>query len=847
VPLVDAAPIRSSDDEGESYAVLLSIAKGQTGRIPADLLVRHAIAVSLGGDHRVREAALEALLRRAKSMDEAQRSWRRSPGPRGRVQAGAYLVEVSGGRSYRVVVRSFPALDGSCDCPDFARSSLGLCKHLFWLLDRGFDSKGHASPRSLPPPQLAWNPVRPLTGAGDWLERVQWTAPSTVPELAREFVQRGATRELKSAHADDAKKRLKLVRTLQDWARGASEEPRADPALLTLLEREEALLSRRAEGPASHEISLALGRLTRALFPYQEAGVRRFLAAGRLLLADDMGLGKTAQAIASCHVLHQTGRVRRGLVIVPASLKAQWLREWKLFSPVPAFAVEGNPAERARQYRETESGFLLVNYEQVLRDLPELLRLAPEVVVLDEAQRIKNWAAKTSLYVKQLQPAFRLVLTGTPLENRLAELASLMEWVDDLALEPKWRLTELHAIRADGEREIVGAKNLDTIRARLEGCTLRRIRKEVLGQLPPRTDTAIPVAMSTEQLEAHEELDRPIAQLSRTSQRRPLTQPEFLRLMSLMTQQRVICNGLAQRDFEEIWPALQAVRRPTEPALRGLFSPKLFELRELLTNLVITQGRKVVVFSQWKRMLRLAEWAVSDILADGGARALHFTGDESQKRRTQNVIDFHDDPSARVLFATDAGGVGLNLQRAASACVHLDLPWNPAVLEQRSGRIHRFGQKSPVAIYSLVAASGIESRIAAIVSDKKALFDGLFDGSSDEVRFEQGGSFLSSLQRLVEPVIVPKTPAAEAAADNADDAALDPPEAPEVPAESPPARSTETASPPAPFAAAPALMAGIQIKRLDDGRMIFEAQPEAATRLAALFEGFAALLRQATS
>src|SRR5262249_5473760 len=157
----------------------------------------------------------------------------------------------------------------------------------------------------------------------------------------------------------------------------------------------------------------------------------------------------------------------------------------------------------------------------------------------------------------------------------------------------------------------------------------------------------------------------------------------------------------------------------SEAALRGLFTPKLSELRDLIENLVLTQGRKVVVFSQWKRMLRLAEWATRDLLAGGGLRAKYFTGDESQSRRTQNVVDFHDDPSTRVLFATDAGGVGLNLQRAASACIHLDLPWNPAVLEQRSGRIHRLGQTSPVEIYALVSSTGLESRIESIVADKK--------------------------------------------------------------------------------------------------------------------------------
>jgi SNF2 family DNA or RNA helicase len=185
--------------------------------------------------------------------------------------------------------------------------------------------------------------------------------------------------------------------------------------------------------PDRRDIAGALRTLKRRLYPYQRDGVLRFLAAGRLVLADDMGLGKTAQAIAAAHVLFRTHKVMRGLLIVPASLKDQWLREWRLFSDVPLSVVDGSPTGRAAVYRSTQRGFLVTNYEQVLRDLDLIQRWKPDLVVLDEAQRIKNWATKTAAYVKTLTPVFRLVLTGTPMENRLDELASLLDWVDDMA------------------------------------------------------------------------------------------------------------------------------------------------------------------------------------------------------------------------------------------------------------------------------------------------------------------------------------------------------------------------------------------------------------------------------
>jgi hypothetical protein len=144
-----------------------------------------------------------------------------------------------------------------------------------------------------------------------------------------------------------------------------------------------------------------------------------------------------------------------------------------------------------------------------------------------------------------------------------------------------------------------------------------------------------------------------------------------------------------------------------------MFTPKLGVLRGLLDQVVVAQRRKVVVFSQWRAMLRLSEWAVRDLLEGAGLRSVFFTGAESSKLRERAIIDFHDDPSVAVMFLSDAGGVGLNLQRAASACINLELPWNPAVLEQRIGRIYRLGQTLPIDVYNLVSEEGaVEQKLS---------------------------------------------------------------------------------------------------------------------------------------
>jgi superfamily II DNA or RNA helicase len=832
--------------ETEAFASLRDRAHRKLGRIPAETAARHILDVTQGADWPVRREALEALLRRFAfgKTDKLRIAGRPADG---RV-LGLYSTRRLGSsaRPYRTRVESLQPPRGNCDCPDFLRSSLGLCKHLLAILDdvwsRPREMQAALFERPAEFPGLGWDPVRPLDGPGDWLERVTWIG-TLVPVDLRRWFRPGSNKSWRIADAQAARpdRRLEIVEALAS-ALGNGDR---HPALCALLRDERERLRRKIrDAEVVDRLRVSLNGLKQKLYPYQREAVERFLAEGRLLLADDMGLGKTAQAISCCHALWHGGRVRRGLLLVPAALKPQWLREWKMFTDAPATIVEGSPDDRRKAFESCRRGFLIANYEQLVRDLEVMHGWKPDLVALDEAQRMKNWATKTAASVKKLDPPYRLVLTGTPMENRIDELASIVEWVDDHALEPKWRLLPWHTQPVDDKGEIGGARNLDTLRCRLRSCMVRRVRKEVLAQLPARTDTRVPVEMTPEQLGAHDELDRPILILVSIAKKRPLTPAEHLRLMSLLTTQRIISNGLAQIDYEEVWPQIAPIARPTEAILKGLASPKLLELRSLIQQVVVEQNRKVVVFSQWRRMLKLAHWATRDLLADSNVRAVFFTGEEGQKRRTQNLVDLHDDPAVRVLFASDAGGVGLNLQRAASACINLELPWNPAVLEQRIGRIYRLGQKRPIDVYNLVAEKGIESRISDLVGNKKAFFSGLFDGTTDEVAFERSGSFLTRIERIVTPATTPPLkPRPEiveesdlseerevervlSASDESRDAKEDPVAAPS---------SQELRN----------LFSSVQVRRTDRGGLVIEAPPEAASTLAAVFQGFAQLLQAA--
>lgn len=855
---MDGGQPTSTTGHSESLETLTGHARGRFGRISPERIARHVMQSVPEGDWTLLRAALDALVRRygfarRDGLALVSRPKRGTALGSFRTRGASADGRRDRARPYDTQVLSVSPLRTSCSCRDFLRSGLGLCKHGLVVLEAlevsgalAADSKRQRaasteSAQSLPrsTSQLSWNPILPLLGPYDRLQNLRLQLGHRRRELPGWPNGRPNLRELRSPE-----RRLLALRELDRLMMRGSVD--IEPAALALLSEERARAEQAARAAAAvPALMKSLKTLRRKLYPYQREGVRRFFEAGRLLLADDMGLGKTTQAIAACHGLLETRTIQRGLLIVPASLKAQWKREWEASTRQPLEIVDGSPQERAQHYAQMRRGVLIIGYEQLLRDFEHVLSYAPELVVLDEAQRIKNWMTKSAVYVKALAPRYRLVLTGTPMENRFDELASIMDFVDDLALEPKWRLTPLHGLsESDGGRGSHGAKHLGVLRERLAPVVVRRVRQEVLSQLPPRSDTRVPVELTEPQREAHEGLRAPIAQLMTIAARRPLRQPEFLRLMQLLTTQRMICNGLAQVEFESVWP-----RHRNQPAsssvLQGLFSPKLATLRGLVEQIVLDQGRKAVVFSQWRKMLRLSEWAVRDLLESAGKRAVFFTGAESPKQRERAIVELHDDPDVAVMFLSDAGGVGLNLQRAANCCINLELPWNPAVLEQRIGRIYRLGQSSPVDVYNLVSEEGIEGRIAELVQRKRAVFSGLFDATTEEVRFDGQHSFLESVKTLVDMVPVAPTASFDSDAEvgvDVEDSASAPLEMLDDAAPSPPA--PELAPKPAPGTSQ---SQGMSIEQLGDGSLKITAPPALAAPLAQLLQQLADGLRDSAA
>lgn len=395
-------------------------------------------------------------------------------------------------------------------------------------------------------------------------------------------------------------------------------------------------------------------------------------------------------------------------MVCPTSLKSQWAREIERFTDFDTEVIEGRPDARIVQYR-TQQPFAIINYELVLRDWEEINRLyAPDLLVLDEAQRIKNWRTKTADTIKALQTRFAFVLSGTPLENRLEDLYSIMQVVDGRILGPLWRfMIDFHIL--DENDNVIGYRNLSELRRRLEPVMLRRDRREVRNQLPDRIEHRLDVEMTPRQRRLHDEALAGAARLSQIRNQRPLTPTERNRLMASLQQARMACNaaGLVDEDAEGC--------------------PKLDEVEQLLEDLCIEGGRKVVIFSEWKKMTtRVVERARQMEL-----EVIHLSGDVPTSDRGELLERFDEDPATQVFVSTDAGGTGLNLQ-AASALINLDIPWNPAVLEQRIARIHRLGQTEPVQIILLMSANSYEERVADLMSTKQHLFDHVVSPDAEE-------------------------------------------------------------------------------------------------------------------
>jgi len=586
------------------------------------------------------------------------------------------------GKSYRVALRGWERGESYCSCPDFRKNTLGTCKHII-NVQRKVQRKFSVATRKRPYRQKDF---AVHLAYGDDLQ-LRLLCPAEIDSQAA-----GIVKPVRNRNITNMSTLLACVGKLEAAGHDVTIYPDAQEYIEFRLHQERIarLVKEIRANPAAHP--LRKGLLKAELLPYQLDGIAFAAGAGRAILADDMGLGKTIQGIGTAELLCRHCAVEKVLIVCPTSLKSQWRSEIHRFCDKDCQVVSGRASERAGQYKNG-AFFTICNYEQVMRDVKSIEQVRWDLIILDEGQRIKNWEAKTSRTIKSLRSRFALVLSGTPLENRLDDLFSVVEFVDDRRLGPSFRFFNTHRI-VDEKGRLLGYKNLDKLRAKLSGIMLRRTRSQVMKQLPPRTDEIIRIAPTEEQYD----INRAQRIIIQSIVNKPyISEMDFLRLQKAL----LVCRMAADSTF-------LVDKEPPG------YSSKLERLAELLEDLNAEPGRKIVLFSEWTTMLGLIE----PILKDLKMGYVRLDGSVPQKKRAQLVHTFRTDPDCKLFITTNAGSTGLNLQ-TANTVINVDLPWNPAVLEQRIARAHRMGQKNPVQVFILVTENTIEEGMLGTLSAKK--------------------------------------------------------------------------------------------------------------------------------
>lgn len=428
-------------------------------------------------------------------------------------------------------------------------------------------------------------------------------------------------------------------------------------------------------------------QLPAELMPYQWQGVRFLTDRASALLADGMGLGKSVQVCVALSVLARSGRLQRALIVCPASLRLNWEREIGRWSKsLSVRRIDGNKRDRIAQYR-LPFNVIIASYDQVRLDYQEIARYVDfDLVVLDEAQKIKNPSSKTSLACRSLQRTRSWALSGTPLENRLDDLLSILHFVQPGLVHTGLGLTELH----DKMRPVF----------------LRRVKEDVFDELPEILLEDMFLELSGRQRSAYDEL----------WQGRFTAQSEG-ELLGVLTRLKQVCN------FHE--PSGE--------------SAKLDTLQILVEQM--GSSDRMIVFSQYVETI---EWLRQRVK---GAAVDLFHGGLDEKERDHQLRLFRTKPGPRVLLMSlHAGAAGLNLGEA-SCVVFYDRWWNPAVESQAMYRAYRFGRRVPLQVVRFLVTDTVEERIQSILQEKATLFRiSIDDAESAHIMEYNGGDLRRILQ-----------------------------------------------------------------------------------------------------
>ena len=624
-------------------------------------------------------------------------------------------------QTYKVVYRGENSPWNYCSCLDFKTNHLCTCKHLekvkLWISEtRG--KKVHKELPAYTSVYLSYTEGRQvkIRVGSDYREKFE--------RLARHYFD-----------ADG----VMFPLAFEDYNKLLTEGKKIDSSFrfyqdaidFILEQRERKYRERLIEKYTDEKLDMLL---TTTLYPYQKEGIRFAFEKGRSIIADEMGLGKTIQAIGTAELLRREGLADQILIVCPTSLKYQWQREIERFTkdtehsqehPL-TLVIEGNPLKRKEEYAN-DVPYKIVSYNCMSNDVKMWGSLQTEVLIMDEVQRLKNWKTQISMAARKVRSDYAVILSGTPLENKLEELYSVMEFADNYCLGPFWQFKN-DCIVTDEGGKVIGYKNLNKVGETARERLIRRTKKQVALQMPKRTNQNLFVPMTTEQMDIHEEYRDVVAKLVyKWRKMHFLSEKDRQRLLLSLSMMRMVCDSTYILDQ------------------KSRYDTKIVETMSILQSAFEGGDEKVVIFSQWERMTRLIARELDKV----GIKYEYLHGGVPSAQRKDLINNFTDDPDCRVFLSTDAGSTGLNLQ-AGSIIINLDLPWNPAVLEQRIARIYRLGQERNVQVINLIAKGTIEEQMIGKLRFKTAMFEGVLDNGEDTIFLGNETKFTAMMDTLGE-------------------------------------------------------------------------------------------------
>ncbi len=617
-------------------------------------------------------------------------------------------------QEYKVVYRGAKSEWNYCSCFDFKTAQLGTCKHLEAVKSWIGGNRRVRVHQEIPPYTSVYLRYLPAEdAAGEKVDarkvciRIGSDHQEEYEQLATQYFDRNGVM-LEDAYDHVEEFSMKAV-AISDNFRFYQD------AIDFIIDKRETQFRQHILHCYTDEMLDQL--LTTPLYPYQKEGIRFAFSKGRSIIADEMGLGKTIQAIGTVELMRKEKLIQSALIVCPTSLKYQWKREIERFTGQQVHVIEGLHHKRISQY-QLDVPYKIISYNSACNDIKILGKLETDLLIMDEVQRLKNWNTQISMAMRRVVSQYAVILSGTPLENKLEELYSVMEFADHFCLGPFWKF-KAECIVSDETGKVLGYQNLNKVGEMARERLIRRTKKQVALQMPKRQDKILFVPMTKEQRGEHEELKFVVSQIVKKWRRMHfLSEKDRNRLLLCLSQMRMLCDSTYILD--------QKTRNDT----------KVDEALSIITSLLETEGEKVVVFSQWERMTRLIAQELEK--REIGFEYLH--GGVPSEARGRLITNFADNPDSRVFLSTDAGSTGLNLQSAATI-INLDLPWNPAVLEQRIARIYRLGQQRNVQVINLVSAQTIEEQMLDKLRFKSAMFEGVLDNGQDTI-------FLSNESKL---------------------------------------------------------------------------------------------------